>query len=104
MINQQDLLYDLRRLFERLCETGEPKHYREIVTESIAFIKQQPLDVKRPTDDAPTYDECVAAMNRNRHRGSSRWKLGAFCDYSSFEADETIAIGKMLIEKEKGRP
>jgi hypothetical protein len=57
----------------------------------------------KPEPAEPTLEECVAAMNRAKIRGNTDWHIliASKADNLRFFYDETFAIGRMLIERER---
>jgi hypothetical protein len=51
----------------------------------------------------PTLEECVAAMNRKKHRGHDNWEVFVFSETYRFplDADEAMGLGRLLIAREK---
>lgn len=56
-----------------------------------------------PEPAKPTLEECVAAMNRAKHRGQSDWKAQLFtrAGIHWLNLDEFTALGRLLIDRER---
>jgi hypothetical protein len=58
------------------------------------------------TNAEPTLEECVAAINRNKHKGSDKWELVVkryiyLTGVQTLDEDETRGLGRLLIDRER---
>jgi hypothetical protein len=90
----------------RLQGTGEDAFYATLYADSVRDAVQAIealLDAKQATPPEPTLEECVAAINRARHRGLSDWTAMASSVSETLwlNADETRGLGRLLIDRER---
>lgn len=70
------------------------------VIKALLDVPPSPPNETKPAE--PTLEECVAAMNRARHRGWSDWETGATAgDGSWLDVDEVLGLGRLLIDRER---
>lgn len=107
MTNMQDVLMHLEHIRCQMVVDSKPATCR-VIGDAIAFI-QGVLDGRAKaaseTPAEPSFEQCVEALNRAKHRGSTTWKLGKICAYvtgvQNLDEDELRGTAKLLIERER---
>jgi hypothetical protein len=81
------------QLLESIRLVGSGVH-AEAIDKAIGVLARQ-------ASNEPTLDECLAAINRNKHRHYAAWAVRVSCQLGDLNEVEIRAVGRHYIEQER---